>query len=308
VRAAHQPHLLALAFLCLLVTIPLAALRWWTLLKGLHVVASFRWTLNVTSISLFFHTFLPGAYGGDLVRLGMARRATGASINRLAFSVLVDRLSGLAALLLLGIIMVPSLPDAYASRLELVGAVALGAGIAGLALTLASGEWLADMISRLPAPVGPRLAHVVRELVVALRAYVARPAMLGGAFALSLVQYALVLAALMVLGRAMGIEGLTPSAYVVAGIWSLVANALPITPGGLGVGEATFAHVAQRFASPSALGEAFGTVFLAMRVLSVVIGVVGVLPFLFYRKDVQQGIASTATGKGSENEYLPEAK
>ncbi len=288
----ERPDLLAVAFLCLLATVPLAALRWRSLLEGLGFAMAFRWTLNTTFVSLFFHTFLPGAYGGDAVRLALAYRATGGGLNRLTFSVLTDRITGLIALLLLGLFMVPALPEAYVSRLEWIAALACGLGIVGLAVVLRSGEWLAGMIGRLPAPVGPTLAYVVREVTGALRAYLARPSVLLLAVVISMVQYALVLTALGVLGHAMRLEGLSPLGYVVAGIWSLVANALPVTPGGLGVGEAAFAHVALAFATPESSGNSFGTIFLAMRVLSVLIGVVGVLPWLLSRVDVHKGIAA----------------
>ncbi len=164
-HATGRPELLALALLCLLTTIPLAALRWWMLLINLGIRTNMRWTMNVTLISLFFHTFLPGAYGGDLVRLGMAYRATNASFSHLTFSVLVDRLTGLAALVLLGAVMIPALPEAYASRLEIAAAAAVGAGIAGLAVATLWGDWLIRMIGKLPSPLGPKLAHIAREML-----------------------------------------------------------------------------------------------------------------------------------------------
>jgi uncharacterized protein (TIRG00374 family) len=307
-RVAEHPQLLALAFLCLVATIPLAAVRWWILLKGLDIKVGLRWSLNVTLISLYFHTFLPGAYGGDLVRLGMAYRATNAGLNRLTFSVVTDRLTGLAALLLLGIVMIPALPDVYANRLEWVAGIALAVGVIAIPLALASGDWVVKQIRRLPAPVGEKLAHIASEVLAALRAYVSQPATLSVAFLLSLVQYFLVLGALIMLGWAMQIEALSPSVYIIAGIWSLVANALPITPGGLGVGEAAFAHIAGSLADPSLAGEAFGTVFLAMRVLSIIIGAVGVLPFLMYRNDVQQGIVPTKNCVAANDGCPSEAK
>lgn len=300
--AADRPGPLALALACLLATVPLAGLRWWCLLKGLGFVVGLGWSLNATLISLFFHTFLPGAYGGDVVRLGLAYRATGGGLNRLTFSVLIDRITGLVALLLLGFLMVPALPEAYANRLEWVAGIAFGTGIAGTVVALLWGDRLAWLVGRLPAPVGPTLAYIVSEVVRALRAYVARPFIIASAIVLSLIQYLFVLSALVLIGQAMQFDALPLAGYIVAGIWSLVANALPITPGGLGVGEAAFAHVALAFASPEAAGASFGTVFLAMRMLSIAIGVIGVLPWLLNRVDIKDGIGAIRTGA------VPDAK
>ena len=231
-KAADRPGLLALGFLCILATVPIAAWRWWLLMRGLQFALTLPWAVNVTFISLFFHTFLPGAYGGDLVRLALAYRASGESLSKLTFSVLVDRLSGLSALLVLGLLMLPALPPAYASRLEWIAGIGVAAGLTGLVVALKSGDWVASLLGRLPAPIGPTLSTIVSELVAAIRAYSTQPARLGAAIAISIVQYFLVLFALFLLGHAMGFEALPWSGYVIAGICAALANSLPITPGG----------------------------------------------------------------------------
>lgn len=295
VKAVDRPELLGIAFLFLLVTVPLAAWRWSMLLNGLNFNSTFRWSLKTTFISMFFHTFLPGAYGGDFVRLAIAYRATGSGLNRLAFSILLDRLTGLAALLVLGLMVLPVLPVEYADRFTWIVGIAVAGGIAAVSLGLLAGERLERLLRRLPKPVGPMTAHIVSELVGALRAYASRPAVVGRALLLSLVQYVFVLGSLVVLGDAMRIEGLSLAGYVVAGAWSLVANALPITPGGLGVGEAVFAKIATELAAFS-LSQSFGSVFLAMRVLSIVISVIGILPFSLNRGAILEDITSLRAG------------
>ena len=308
-KAAERPGLLVIAFSCLLATVPIAAIRWWVLLRGLKFSFTLRWTLNTTFLSLFFHTFLPGAYGGDLVRLAMAYRAAGSRLNHLTFSVVIDRLTGLAALLILGVVMLPALPAAYATRFEWIAAIVVAAGITALVLALSSGGLLARLVERLPAPVGPTLGHIVRDMVDAIRAYLAQPKLLCSAIAISLVQYGLVLGALIILGHAMRFEGLSWSGYVIAGIWSLIANALPITPGGIGVGEAAFAHAALILAAASSSdGAGFGTVFLAMRVLVIGISIAGLLPWVLHRIDLRKGMAAMKTANASDRRVVPPAE
>jgi uncharacterized membrane protein YbhN (UPF0104 family) len=307
-KAARRPELLAVAFLCILATVPIGALRWWMLLRGLRFTFTLPWVLSTTFIGQFFNTFLPGAYGGDLVRLAMAYRVTGRDLNRLTFSVVTDRLMGLIALLGLATAMVPAIPVVYVNRLEwiAVGTVVLGA--AGIAFGLTSSEPLARLVGRLPAPVGPLLALIVRELTGALKAYVTQPWLLIAAVAISLVQYAFALATLMVLGSAMQFKGLSWPAYVVAGTWSLIANSLPITPGGIGVGEAAFAHVAMALADSSADDLHFGTIFLAMRVLTLIIGVGGLLPWLLHRTELRSGVAAVRMAEQSRESGPPADK
>src|SRR3954469_17917261 len=129
VKAADRPGLLALAFLCILATVPIAGWRWWLLLRGLKFELSLPWAINATFISVFFHTFLPGAYGGDLVRLALAYRSVGNGLSQLTFSVLVDRLAGLVSLLILGLLTVATLPPFYASRFGWIVACVFAVGV-----------------------------------------------------------------------------------------------------------------------------------------------------------------------------------
>jgi hypothetical protein len=223
--------------------------------------------------------------------LALAYRSVGSGLSQLTFSVLVDRLAGLVSLLILGLLMVPALPPSYASRFGGVVAAVFAVGVVGLIITLNSGDWLARLLGRLPRPVGPALARVVRELLTALKVYWTQPGRLCAALAISVGQYLLVLLALFLLGQAMGFTTLSWIGYGIAGVWSIAANSLPITPGGIGVGEAAFAHVAMALTYPSA-DISYGTVFLAMRVLTVVIGIGGVLPWLLNRVDLRSGIAA----------------
>lgn len=289
-KAFHRPDFLLLAFLCLLATIPIAAFRWWMLLRGLQFRVAFTWAHSITFISVFFHTFLPGAQGGDLVRVAMAYRAAGGEFSRVMFSVIVDRLTGLAALLLLGLSTLSQLPSAYSERLIWIAIITVAAGALAVFLGLRFSTTVIGLVGWLPAPVGPAAATIIGEFFVALRAYAARPSLIVTAILISIVQYVLVLAALMMLGSAMEFSGLSFAGYVIAGTWSLVANALPITPGGIGVGEAAFGQMAAALASH---GESagFGTIFLAMRMVTIVLGMIGVVPWLMHRNDVNAGLA-----------------
>src|SRR4051812_10077788 len=150
-KAFHRPDFLLVAFLCLLATIPMGAWRWWLLLRGLQYRVAYTWTYNITFISLFFHTFLPGAQGGDLVRVAMAYRASGGEFSRVTFSVVVDRLTGLTALLVLGLSTLPLLPSAYSYRLIWIAIAAVAAGAVGVFLGLRFSATLARLAGRLPA-------------------------------------------------------------------------------------------------------------------------------------------------------------
>jgi glycosyltransferase 2 family protein len=291
-RAAANPGYLTVAFLCLLMTAPLAALRWWYLLRAVGFRPTLLWVVNIIFISLFFNTFLPGAHGGDLIRIGMAYRAAGARLNRITFSVIVDRLAGVVALLALAVALLFWLPIEYR---EGVSVVALGFVLGltgGITIALLWGDQIGDLLMHLPKPIGPTLAHVCQEIVAALRQYIKNKNVLAIAFAISVFQYILAIIALMVIGRAMDFNALSMSGYGIASVWALVANALPISPGGLGVGEVAFAKVAILLEAVRS-GASYASVFLATRVLTVIIGLGGAIPLVVYRSDVRGSMPST---------------
>jgi glycosyltransferase 2 family protein len=285
-HALDHPALLALAAGLLLASVPLAAFRWWLLTARLGFPMRFSWSLRTTFTSQFFNAFLPGAFGGDMVRVVLAYRAAQRGLSQLTFTIVVDRLCGLTALILLGLCVLPALPPRFHEPAYLLPWVAAGTALlAGAAVAVLWGERIASLLGRLPAPVGARLAHGAREVLAALRAYADRWLTLVWALMLSVLQFILVLSCIGVLGVAMSFDALSTAGYVVAGVGSLIANSLPLTPGGLGVGEAAFGQIAALLETvPS--GASYANVFLAVRILSILINVLGFLSYLAQRSDL----------------------
>jgi len=293
VEAMKSPGYLAVAYLCLLVTAPLSAIRWLYLLRALGFRPTVWWTINITFISLFCNTFLPGSHGGDLVRIGMAYRASGGKLNRITLSVIVDRLSGIVALLALGAAMLAWLPVQYREWVIGIACILTAGLIGGVAVALRWGLSIAALLAKFPKPVGPVLAYICTEVVLALQQYVSKVEVLIGAFLISVLQYMIIIGSLIVIGWSMKFTSLPIYGYGISGVWAMVANALPLSPGGLGVGEAAFAQAASLLDTARS-GARYATVFLVMRVLTIVVGLVGVIPFMMYRSDVRSGMRMSA--------------
>ena len=98
-----SPNLLMLIlFVLIVLVIPLAALRWWLLLRALGLQISPRKTFLLTWIGNFFNSTLPGAVTGDFVK-GYYIIKTNAEESRTnAFmTVLIDRFVGLFGLIVI---------------------------------------------------------------------------------------------------------------------------------------------------------------------------------------------------------------
>ena len=75
---------------------------------------------------------------------------------------------------------------------------------------------------------------------------------------------------------------LTTADYMFAVPLTLVANAIPLTPNGIGVGEAAFDQIC-RWLEPSPSGAAYSSIFFAFRAISMLACLPGFISFAIYR-------------------------
>ncbi|MDD5454367.1 MAG: lysylphosphatidylglycerol synthase transmembrane domain-containing protein [Candidatus Ratteibacteria bacterium] len=99
-------ELLAFPILAFFAAIALGAVRWGKLLEIQGIKFAFFPLLQLTLISNFFSNFLPGLVGGDAVKLFYATRKNRKTAGILA-SILLDRIMGVAALLLIAVFALP---------------------------------------------------------------------------------------------------------------------------------------------------------------------------------------------------------
>ncbi|MBI3445513.1 MAG: flippase-like domain-containing protein [Magnetospirillum sp.] len=229
VRVTALPvGVVALAFLCLLIQIPLAGWRWWRLSAILGYDLPLGRVVSFLHVGLFFNQVLPSGVGGDVLRIWLLRRHA-ASVMAAVTCVLLDRLVGVAALVILVACGLPALyataadPVARLSVAVLVGLAVLGYG-ALLLLGGDVGRFLAAF--RLLAPIRA-IASATRSLVV--------PA-LGPVLAVSVALHGLTVLAAWLLAGGLGLEvGFMTLAALVPPVFLLLV--LPVSMAGWGVRE-----------------------------------------------------------------------
>lgn len=285
-EAGNAPEVVFTAFTCLLLTVFIGAWRWQILMRSLDVSISYSQSLNYTFIGQFFNVFLPGAYGGDLVRGGLAYRQNEDRLGSIMMSSLVDRLTGLTGLLIIALLVLALIPSQFQFVIGIIVGVSLIAGILCLLIAVRFQSVFRTMFGLLPDVLEGIALKIFDTIVGALEMYWQRKQDLVFAVSLSVFQYILILESLHLLGGAMDISGLSWIGYVVSGVAGLFANAIPISPGGLGIGEAAFGKIAHILeAQPS--DTAYSSIFLAMRSLTLIVAVIGIVPFLLYRDAIR---------------------
>jgi hypothetical protein len=207
---------------------------------GLRLTRGLAW--RVVPVGSFFNFCVPGGTGGDVVKLYyLAKENPGRGVE-VATVVLVDRVVALAAVLMLVLaLVVPNLALVRSSAILRAVVLTAAAGLAAIAVVVALAWSKALRDSRLYAWMMERmpLRRYVERVADALHAFRDRKAALVAAALISLCGHIGVAATYMVVASVI----LPAVAWPVVGFLSMlgmVANALPLTPGGLGVGEAAF--------------------------------------------------------------------
>jgi len=271
-----DPSGLALAFLAFFTALSFGITRWWRLLRlsGCNV----RWwdAFRLTYLGMFFNLVVPGLTGGDVIKAVLAVRENPGRRADALVSVVMDRVLGLVALAALAMVVILVLGGPFA-ELRVPMAIALVAMVAGgLVYVNRAVRQLVRFEALLARmPLGARLAELDR----AVMAYTRHPWELALAFALSLCNHLAAIAGVMALGVAFGVS------RAVLGWWQYVAivpvanivSALPIAPGGWGVGEAAFHYLFELVGASGALGVA---VSIAYRLCQLAVGLLGGLYLL----------------------------
>jgi uncharacterized membrane protein YbhN (UPF0104 family) len=212
----------------------LSSLRWGLILRPLGVPVRPRRLFALYLVGMFFNQLLPGSIGGDVVKMvALARGAAG------GVSVVLDRLVGLAALLVLA-----AAAALFGTRVDprlgaLGAAVLLAAAIAFAALRVSAGR--------------SRIAQVVKALP---------PRALAAPLAVGATVQVLNAAVYLILASALALPA--PLSLVVAlYIAVTLAAAAPISLGGLGVREVMGAFVFQQAGFPPAQAVALALAWTA---------------------------------------------
>lgn len=281
------------AFAVLLVGYALSALRWYAILHAIGIRVRLRPCAEIFAMGTFANTFLPGGTGGDLVRAVYIARHVQTDRAGGVLSVLADRAMGLLGVLgtavILGLASSEHVIESPLTRMLyflLVGgfaAITLGLVIVLLVLPPAR-------VAKISSLIGSRT--VIHRLFLRVFQVIGQfrnnPAALLLSIVLSILITLTIVAAVILLASGFRAGGLNALDFANATVFALVANIVPITPGGIGVAEGVFAFLCYAWeTTPTTL--AYGTIFLSQRLIVVVISLVGSVAFVTYNRSIDLG-------------------
>ncbi|MCZ4291902.1 lysylphosphatidylglycerol synthase transmembrane domain-containing protein [Hoeflea alexandrii] len=258
-----------MSFVLLLFALALSAIRWVLVCNLTGIGLSILMSGAIVLIGHFFNQLLPTSFGGDAMR-GWCLWRQGTTLKMAFASVLLDRLFGLTALLLLVIGGLPLLAIRLETNLPFVLA-------GGLVVSGAFGLFL--LLNLHVAPLALRRRRfwsLFERLSRHARRILGSPSKIAIIMALSLAVHASALYTTALLSNALGAPlTMTDALLIVPSV--LVLSALPISIGGWGVREAGLAGGFALIGLDPGIAVTTSILFGTVNILG---GVIGGLVFL----------------------------
>jgi glycosyltransferase 2 family protein len=275
------------AVLLILSTLPISALRWAIVLKALELPMPAMRVFHIVCIGTSFNQLLFGPTSGDAIRGVYAWRVLRRGGGRIATSIIVDRVFGMLSLIGLAALLIAlrwhrfqEVPELRVLAVSLL--VTLAAAAIGAVALLAAPALLTRLQSTLQGH--PRMVRLLGHGQYVLLAFRRRPSVVSAALILSVLSQSATLLAFVLIARNLDVGNLSVVEYLVSAALALVANTLPITPGGLGVGEAAFDQLCH-WIEPVPSTAPYANIFFAFRAISMLTLLIGLVSFLLYRSD-----------------------
>ena len=293
-RLFGEPTIILFAGTLIFKSFFLNAVRWRMLLKTQGYDLSMGKLFPIYYISMVCAPILPGGLGGDLVRVGYVAKLLPEKKTGAIVSVLLDRVIGLSSIILLSFVAIAFFFFNTTNFGNFIAGVGFALGALGAAVLIffffalyssslgILANWLEENFQY----------RIVRYFVGVLDAFKNcrnHRSVVFAAVGLSLlIQFMLVFAIWLTAWR-LGFEKVSLVQTGVAMPLAQIANILPFTPGGLGVGEAAFDLLLTGLSEAQLIGAGYGSIFLTYRGVSILVSLPAVGFYILspklYQKD-----------------------
>lgn len=202
----------------------------------------FAFAYRTVAIAALFNMAIPGGTGGDVLKLVLLAKRTPGKRAEFTALLLIDRITGLTSILLIALTAAAIALASGSAPTRLIGIVVtpavllLGAVIA--AVVVSSGPSQALLLRLVPLR-WTRLRGLLNRAWDTAHVMRSQPAVLLRALGISLIGQLAMATAFAVASQWL-LPGVSPVMAAAIAFMGLIVNAIPVTPGGIGVGEAAF--------------------------------------------------------------------
>ena len=284
--------LTSLVIFILLTIVFLCSYKWWILLKAANYNVPYKMTYCLYSTGLFFNTFMPGSAGGDIIKgVYLFKFVTKSQRTGAVFTIIIDRFIGLHALFSIAFIMFLVAYNSISNIDEIkyfflfIGLVVFFTLPSLYLVSRFSNNIILNLERKRENKFYSKLLNIFITILKSLNDFNARPISIIYCWIISLVNHILMLTCFYCMTFIINIEILGPLEIFYSGSLSLIANVIPLTPGGIGIGESAFNYFAGSFSGLSSENIVFGSIFfLTFRVLFTLVCMTGAVTFILLKK------------------------
>lgn len=269
----------------------------WRFLLSLQDRILSRWeAFKLSLIGIFFNYAMPGGVGGDVVKAFYFHKDHPQSKVVAVSSVLIDRVLGLYAMILMGLAVmiydlrhVETVPQLQS--LFYVVLIVFALGTAGLYCLFSNRLYQTGFLKKIlhKVPMSTKLLKLYESFYSygRIRGSITRTVLI------SILAQAFSILFLILVGSAVAPE-ISGSTYFLVAPLGFIVNGLPITPAGIGVSQAAFYFLFNVYTGfTSSIGA---TVITAFQVTQLVCGLVGAVFYLQRHQPVADDILNSELG------------
>ena len=270
--AASNPAWVLASLAIFLVTTWGLSWRWQILLASKGIPEPLGWLTKLYFVSYAVGQVLPTTIGGDAVRIIDHVRRRPEAKGEVAAAVLIDRVVGAAATLVLVAVGLAVAVGRYGDIALYVWVELASLAALGLAVALLFSRRAGKLMERV-FPLGRRvrLERPLRTLYLAMHGYRDQPRTLAIALVATIVVQVPRFVATWMCAKAVGVD-LSPVPYLVLGPLLILVSMVPFTINGLGVREAFFVAFLARFDVSYDAAFATGLIYYVVMVATSVPG------------------------------------
>lgn len=275
-----------------------SAARWYLLVQAQGLSLSFRSVISLTMIGNFFNTFMPGSVGGDLIKAWYVAGREPQRKTRAIFTVLLDRAIGMSVIIFYAATTLAIYNDWISDNARLRW---LAWTLWGFTATVALGIILFYTGRGPDSPLLQKLralldrVPLLAKMFDATLQYRRRGGIIAAALALSAISILGVNLMYWIQGQALGVD-LTLAQYFFVVPVALTVSAVPLLPGGIGVGQVAFFTLFQWIGASSP--EQGATLCTLVQVYTILFNSIGFFFYLRFRRQPAMHMPGGKSGSG----------
>ncbi len=266
------------------------------LINACDLNLSFYSAFKLTFIGLFFNTYLPGATGGDIIKIYYASKGNPGRRAEVVTIMILDRIIGLFGLLLLPLLLLAFFPEMLSSGKIFQGLIAVSIFVV-LGMVFASMIAFKSNIDdiRILNWIWRKvpMAGLLQRAVKTIHYYRDYKSTLLLAIFFSLILQLSMIGAMLALAEATNPLGADYKMILLIPL-GFLANSLPVTPGGIGVGEVALDNLFSLFGL-----QGGAEILLGWRLIMVMTGILGLI---YYLKGEKRFVFQQQSDDGKEDE------